>query len=703
MDSAYKVSTFKRNEMEAEMLTPTVEGPGGPGQTLGVFLEEVAYFLEDMQHDLWWLLQAAHQPSGQKFFRGDEELQEVSPEVQEIINRLRERASTHQENHGNQVRAKIALIPACTAAEEAVLRSLSQLKFNCKGRIETFHCMKEANNAQIWAAYHNTVGTHQPQWTLRTDGLGQKKLFAQCVVVVPVMVDKAKQDVKLFNVWCPEKKKRHWAFPGGDIVRGTDRNLYDSARREFHEEVGVFFGRNWSQCFTTALPEDDSELSGGACMFVSFEKDGVRYPCRPHIFVQVTEDFYEVTRAYEDNTGIIKMPQPEGDYVRWDDLASARRVHLEGTRFVEHDEARWLQLEFETGKVLADDNRGSLRKENADLLKSRPRKVWHWLASLLGVDPPTRPSNIPADFPMDGPFAVRMSGIDKTATDKDITEFFEELTVKAVRQFDYPKHTARIEFFDMNSLELALSLSGRNLLRRKVKVELWVETEENAEAPPGAPLQEYTGVLPDEPPFQCRCRGLDRSVTRDDIGYFFWDRNCQVRDVMYPLKSERHAGMIEFDNQESLRRALSLQGAIFKGRELNLEIAGKNDDKRVDPTPERRGGDRDRDRPGKGGGRGAGGRGLAAGGGGGRGYSNREPPSREEFGSERPKLQLKPRSVTADDEHHSEGVGDRTSEPMLARQPSSGSGGKSDPFGGARPRDERFKPTRADHDDNWRR
>ena len=28
------------------------------------------------------------------------------------------------------------------------------------------------------------------------------------------------QEIKVFNVWCPEKKKRHWAFLEGDILRG---------------------------------------------------------------------------------------------------------------------------------------------------------------------------------------------------------------------------------------------------------------------------------------------------------------------------------------------------------------------------------------------------------------------------------------------------------------------------------------------------
>eukprot|EP00434_Breviolum_minutum_P027896 symbB.v1.2.024679.t1/scaffold2350.1/size109873/9 len=71
-----------------------------------------------------------------------------------------------------------------------------------------------------------------------------------------------------------------------------------------------------------------------------------------HLPCKVTEDFYETTRCYEDASGVIKLPQPEGDFVKWDDLASARRLHMDGTFFMVHDEARWVILEYGTGKLL---------------------------------------------------------------------------------------------------------------------------------------------------------------------------------------------------------------------------------------------------------------------------------------------------------------------------------------------------------------
>jgi len=88
-------------------------------------------------------------------------------------------------------------------------------------------------------------------------------------------------------------------------------------------------------------------------------------------------------------------------------------------------------------------------------------------------------------------------------------------------------------------------------------------------------------------------------------------------------------------------------------------------------------------------------------------FDDREPPSREEFGSERPRLQLKPRSVpvdrdrdgyAADPPPRREQGRDQGREPERREQ-----GNRSDPFGGARPRDDRFKATRADEDSNWRR
>merc|ERR1712137_1361934 len=78
-----------------------------------------------------------------------------------------------------------------------------------------------------------------------------------------------------------------------------------------------------------------------------------------------------------------------------------------------------------------------------------------------------------------------------------------------------------------------------------------------------------------------------------------------------------------------------------------------------------------------------------------RGISNREPPSREEFGSERGKIQLKSRSEQMSQGANAEAIFERGGEAQQRTLPP-----QTDPFGGARPREERFKPTRADTDHN---
>jgi len=661
--------------------------------TVGLFLEEIAFFMEDMERDLWWLMRMAHQPDGTPpVVRGDEQIGPVDAAVEASIQKLKERADAHAADHVSQVRAKIVIIPAVDKAEREILNALRNLKFHCKGQIQVFPCIKEANNAAIWQAYFNCVSGMEPQWLMKSDGVGAKSVFSRCAVIVPVYIDRNKKEIKIFNVWCPEKKKRHWAFLEADILRGADRHIYDTCRRVFNSQVGHLFSKPWSGCFLSELPDNaGAELKDpSVCTFVKLEQDGHRYPCRPHFFLQVTEDFYETTRCYEDASGVIKLPQPEGDFVKWDDLASARRVHLDGTFFMEHDEARWVIMEYETGKLMADDTR-QLRKENGDLLRSQPEKVWKWLAERTGVEMVQRNSALPEDFPEDGPFSVRMSGIDKTATDEDIEKYFEErdVKVKSVEQFDVPRHTARIDFHDKASLEVAIQLSGHSLLRRKVKVELWTEADMGVASVMGAkPLKPYTGPLPDEPPFKIIVKGLDKSVTQRDLGYFFWDRDCECESVVYPLKNERHAGTVEFVDKESLRKALGLNTAVFKGREISISMFNAKEDNR--PAPASRGG----------GGVSAGGGGRGPGGRGGKGddrgerrpfRDERGPPSRAEFGTERPRLELKPRSKPM--------PGDPTyREDSPPRQ-----FGRSDPFGGARPVNDRYRTTRADADDNWRR
>ncbi|CAJ1336446.1 unnamed protein product [Effrenium voratum] len=72
--------------------------------TVGLFLEEIAYFMEDMEKDLWWLLRMAHQSGGApELLTGDEQIEPVDAAVEAAIQRLKERADKHAEDHVAQV------------------------------------------------------------------------------------------------------------------------------------------------------------------------------------------------------------------------------------------------------------------------------------------------------------------------------------------------------------------------------------------------------------------------------------------------------------------------------------------------------------------------------------------------------------------------------------------------------------------------
>lgn len=75
---------------------------------------------------------------------------------------------------------------------------------------------------------------------METDG-PYGKVLAVCVVVA-AYIDKANTDVDVINLWRVDMQTCFWAFLGGDILRGTDRNLYHAAQLEFHEKEGICFG-----------------------------------------------------------------------------------------------------------------------------------------------------------------------------------------------------------------------------------------------------------------------------------------------------------------------------------------------------------------------------------------------------------------------------------------------------------------------------
>ncbi|CAL1163341.1 unnamed protein product [Cladocopium goreaui] len=89
------------------LVKPTKEPTQLETVTVGLFLEEIAYFMEDMERDLWWLLRMAHQPAGPpELIHGDEVIEPVDAAVEAAIQKLKERADKHAEEHVAQAGAQ---------------------------------------------------------------------------------------------------------------------------------------------------------------------------------------------------------------------------------------------------------------------------------------------------------------------------------------------------------------------------------------------------------------------------------------------------------------------------------------------------------------------------------------------------------------------------------------------------------------------
>jgi len=651
--------------------SPKPEGPVMPskGPAMGVVLEEIAYFMDDMGKDLWWLLRAAHTIKG--LIRGDEDLPPTPSDIEEVIQRMAERAEAHLETHQTQTRSKIVLIPMITEDEKVILAPLEDLSFHCKGRIILLDVANsETNHRGLWGSFHGMMGKRLPQFMLRVnppEGGEGAEYFAQCVGVVPIHVSETKDGegkIQLFGVYCSEKKKRHWAFVGGDTKPGhADKSVLDAARRSWTENVGIFFGKTWEESF-----------KGDPVTYVNYEKEGVKYPIRPYVFMEVTDEFFEVTKRL----GGFKLPTIQ-NVIRFDDTDEEikRSLHTEGYPYQAFDEAGWLDLCFDSGKITAADER-NIRKENADVLRTMPDLLWRGMfGPLLGKTEADLLDLLGRDLPREPPYAVHVSGIDKTAGDDDLKDFFENAgphcEVVRVEQMEQPKHTAYVELADVTSLRAALRRDNDALKRRKVKVELWLGFMQGpTDMEPAKPkLVAYEGPLPDQPPFKVKIANLDRSVVDDDIGYFFWDRACVPKSVKMGKPLPKHTAEVEFEEQDSLRTALGLNGAIFKGRDIQVELW----EEKKTRQPERPQGNRGWREDERGG-----------------GFSSPKGSSRDRMGKggggfdtggERKKLNLKPRTVV-DQDWRDKGI-DAAPKTSIGRA-SAGA-----------------KATRADADDNWRR
>ena len=95
--------------------------------------------------------------------------------------------------------------------------------------------------------------------------------------------------------------------------------------------------------------------------------------------------------------------------------------------------------------------------------------------------------------------------------------------------------------------------------------------------------------MPSGPPFMAYVGNLPFSATDNDVGDFFYNGGCDIKNVNIKVGDDgrpRGFATVEFADRDSLAKALTATGANFGGRQLRVDI-----DTKKPPRGEGRGGE----------------------------------------------------------------------------------------------------------------
>ena len=237
-----------------------------------------------------------------------------------------------------------------TDEESTVLDKLLKLRFRAGGsagshgggRIAKFFMQGNPgdlilNHRSVWGSFHEYLAAQNPQFLVKHDLLEggynmARPFFMQSIAVVPVYVSEQfegrvsvaspsgdgstidvdghapTKKVKLMAVYHvgenTKRNVRHWSFLTGDLhlMNGRDDSIYGAAQNVWQESLGQFYGWEWERIFKPLPSSVDTkklqETYDG--FYVNHEKQEAvnpKYPVRPYLFLEVTQEFYEYTDA----------------------------------------------------------------------------------------------------------------------------------------------------------------------------------------------------------------------------------------------------------------------------------------------------------------------------------------------------------------------------------------------------------------------